>query len=253
VEIKIKKEEIKMEIAESMRGTAENIIASYNARVRALGDLVADTQSTLKGFASDRKKMAKEQAENLAGFKNGVSESVGEMLKEFQESHSQMGKEQTKNLMHFITDLTNDVSSMVSGFQKDRGKMSKELKSRLAKEVKEIETYIGKKLKEFDEVHTEMSEQQKKDLAKFIGGMKSEVKRLLTDFQDEMADYRKDINSASHIWGGMASTLARAKKRGGPVGMKVEAAEGTMTVEEAVEKKGKSKETRGKVKGKKKD
>jgi gas vesicle protein len=236
-----------MEIVESMKGTAENIITSHNARVRALGDLMADTHKTLKGFASDRKKMAKEQAENLADFKNGLSESVGEMVKEFQESHMQMGKEQAKTLMHFITDLTNDVSSMVSGFQKDRGKMSKELKSRLAKEVKEIETYIGKKLKEFDEAHAEMSEQQKKDLAKFVSGMTSEVKRLLTGFQHDMTGYRKDINSASHSWKGMASTLAKARK-GGPVMPRIEAGERVTTVEEAVEKKGKK--GRGKVKGK---
>ena len=241
-----------MEIAESMRGTAENIIASYNVRVKALGDLMADTQSTLKGFASDRKKMAKEQGESLAGFKNGLSDSVGEMLKEFQESHRQMSKEQSENLTDFITDLTNDVNSMVSGFQKDRGKMSKELKSRLAKEVGEIETYIGKKLKEFDAAHAEMSEKQKKDLGKFISGITSEAKRLLTGYRNEMAGYRKDINSASHIWGGMASTLARAR-RGGSAGMKVEAKEGAMTVEEAVGKKGKSKKGRGKVKGKKKE
>ncbi len=230
-----------MEIVESMRGTAENIIASYNARVRVLGDLVADARSTLKGFGSDRKKMAKEQAKSLAGFKEGLSESVKEMLTGFQESHAQMSEDQIKQLRDFISDLTEDVSSMVSGFQKDRGKMSKELKSRLAKEVKEIETYIGEKLKEFDEAHAEMSEQQKKDFAKFVSGMTSEVKKLLADAQDEMAGYRKDINSASHIWGGMASTLAKAKKRGGSVGMKVEAGESATTVEEAAEKKSKSK------------
>ncbi len=236
-----------MEIVESMRGTAENIIGSYNARVNALGDLVADTHKTLKGFASDRKKMAKEQAESLADFKNGLSESVGQMLKEFQESHRQMGKEQAKNLSDFITELANDVSSMVSGFQKDRGRMSKELKSRLAKEVKEIETYIENRLQEFDEAHTEMSEQQKKDLAKFVSGMTSEVKRLLTGFQHDMAGYRKDINGASHAWRGMAATLAKARK-GGPVMPRIEAGERVTTVEEAVEKKGKK--GRGKVKGK---
>jgi len=230
-----------MEIAESMRGTAENIIGSYNARVKALGDLVADTQSTLKGFASDRKKMAKEQAGSLADFKNGLLESVGEMLKEFQESHRQMGKDQAKHLSDFITDLANDVSSMMSGFQKDRGKMSKELKSRLAKEVKEIETYIENRLQEFDEAHTEMSEQQKKDLAKFASGMTSEVKRLL-------AGYRNDANGASRAWKGMAATLAKARK-GGPVMPRIEAGERVTTVEEAVEKKVKAK--RGvKTKGK---
>jgi len=236
-----------MEIANSMRGITENIITSYDARVKALGDLVVDTRKSLKGFASDRKKMAREQAESLAHFTRGLSKSAEDMLKGFRGDHQQMSEKQAKNLTDFIKVLTKDVSSMVSGFQKDRGKMSKELKSRLAKEVKEIETYIGKKLKEFDEAHAEMSEQQKKDLAKFVSGMTSEVKRLLTGFQHNMTGYRKDINSASHIWGGMASMLAKARK-GGPVMPRIEAGERVTTVEEAVEKKGKK--GRGKVRGK---
>ncbi len=222
-----------MEIANSMRGITENIITSYDTRVKALGDLVVDTRKTLKGFASDRKKMAREQAESLAHFTRGLSKSAEDMLKGFREDHQQMSEKQAKNLTDFIKVLTKDVSSMVSGFQKDRGKMSKELKSRLAKEVKEIETYIGKKLKEFDEAHAEMSEQQKKDLAKFVSGMTSEVKRLLTG-------YRKDNNGASHAWKGMAATLAKARK-GGPVMPRIEAGERVTTVEEAVEKKVKAK------------
>ena len=85
-----------MEIAESMKGTAENIIASYNVRVRALGDLVADTHKTLKGVASDRKKMAREQAESLAHFARGLSKSVEDMLKGFREDHQQMSDERKK-------------------------------------------------------------------------------------------------------------------------------------------------------------
>ena len=47
-----------MGIADSMKGITENIIASYDVRVKALGDLVAGTRKTLKGFAEERKKMS---------------------------------------------------------------------------------------------------------------------------------------------------------------------------------------------------
>lgn len=234
-----------MEIANSMKGITENIITSYNVRVKALGDLVADTRKTLKGVASDRKKMAREQAESLANFTKGLSKGVENMLKEFQDNHKQMGEEQAKSLTDFIKNLTKDVGSMLNGFQKDRGKMSKDLKNRLAKEVKEIETYIEKKLKEFGEAHAEMTEQQKKDLAKFLSGMTSEVKKLLADCRDDMADYRNDINKASNAWRGMAGRLAKARK-GGPVGLKVEAGRGITTAEEAVEKKRGYKKREGK-------
>ena len=62
-----------MGIAEGMKSITENIISSYNTRVTALDDLVADTRKTLadarktlKDFSSDRKKMSEEQAKELA-------------------------------------------------------------------------------------------------------------------------------------------------------------------------------------------
>lgn len=39
-----------MGIAESMKGITENIVASYDVRVKALGDLVTGTKKNLKGF-----------------------------------------------------------------------------------------------------------------------------------------------------------------------------------------------------------
>ena len=225
-----------MEIANSMKGITENIISSYNTRVEALDGLVFDTHKTLKGFASDRKKTAREQARCLANFAKDLSKSVEDMLKRFQESQKQMSEGQAKGLTYFIKNLINDVGSMLNGFRKDRGKMSKELKNRLAKEVKDIETYIDRRLNEFDEAHTEMTEQQKKDLAKFVSKIKSEVKKLLADCKDDIAGYRNEINRGSRAWKAMAATLAKGRRRS-PMPLRVEAGGGRTTVEDAVEKK----------------
>jgi len=231
-----------MQIANSMKGVTENIIASFNTRAEALGGLIFDTHKTLKGFASNRKKMGREQAEGLANFAEDLSKSVEDMLNRFRENHKQMSEAQAKGLTDFIKNLTKDVGAMLNGFQKNRGKMSKELKDRLAKEVKEIETYMGRRLKEFHEAHAGMTEQQKNDLAKFVSGIKSEVKNLLTG-------YREDINEASRAWRGMAATLAGARKDE-PLRLKVEAGGRTTTVDEAVEKKRGEKEKEGKSKRK---
>jgi lysyl-tRNA synthetase class II len=203
-----------MEMVNSMIGTTENIMASYNLRVKSLGDLMIDTHRALTGFAAERKKMAKQQAETLSGFGKDLSETVEEMLNEFHESHQQMSEEQKKNLTHFIKGLASDVSSILSGFEKDRGKMSKELRQRLTKEVKEIETYIEKRLKEFNEAHTEMKEKQKKDLIEFMGKIKKTVTRLLGECRRHMTDLRKDLDKASQAWKGMTVTLARTRKNG---------------------------------------
>lgn len=194
-----------MAIADGMKRITENIVTSHDVRVKALDNLVADTRKTLKGFASDRKKMSKEQAKNLSDFVEGLSKSVEDMLKEFQKSHKHMSNNQAKSLADFVNNLTNDVGSMLNGFQKERGKMSKELKNKLAKEVKEIETYVKKRLKEFDEAHIEMSDALKESLAKYVGDIISGVKRLL-------GEYRLDMKKAANAWQGMSRTLVNARK-----------------------------------------
>src|SRR3989338_10167337 len=117
-----------MGIAESMKGITENIIGSYDVRVKALKDLVSDTHKTIKGFAADRKKMSEEQAKNLADFVNDLTKNVGSMLKGFKASHKEMSEEQANNLAAFVKSIANDVAAQLKGFHADREKMSEELK-----------------------------------------------------------------------------------------------------------------------------
>ena len=215
-----------MTIASDMEKITENIITSYDMRVKALGDLVADTHKTLKGFAEEREKMSEEQAKNLADFMDGLSKSVEDMLKGFQRKHKNMSDDQAKSLADFVKNLTKDVGSMLKGFQRDRGKMSKELKDKLAKEVKDIETYVANKLKEFSDARADMSEELKKDLAKYVSGIVSGVKKLL-------GEYSSDMKEAANAWQGMSKTMDRARK-GRAVVPKVEAKVEVRPVKEAV-------------------
>ena len=185
-----------MEIAESMRNTAENIIGSYNVRVKGLGGLVVDTQKTLKGFASDRKKMAREQAETLEkgetdrlkSFKvmmGGIQKDIKDIetyvinkLKEFSDAHADMREEQAETLKKGETDRLKSFKVMMEGIRKD---------------IKDIETY---------------------------------VKKLL-------GEYSSDMKKAANAWQGMSKTMARARK-GMAVRPKVEAKVKIRPVKEAV-------------------
>lgn len=157
-----------MGIAEGMKSMTEDIIASYDMRIKAQDDLVTNTRKTLKRFAQERKKTSEEQ---------------------------------TKDLVNFVGNLSKGVGNMLKGFQNDRATMSERLKNRLAKERKEIKTYT-------------------KDIV-------SSAKNLL-------GEYRSDIRKASVAWRSMATTLARARKRGDMA--RSEAGEKMTTVEEAVKK-----------------
>lgn len=198
-----------MAIAEDMKKLTENILISSDVRLKAVGQLVADTHKTLKGFATDRKKMSQQQAKDLADFVNRLSKNVQslqkkaqDMIKVFQKSNKQMSKEQAKNLSDFVKDLANDVGLMLSSFEKDRSKMSKELKDRLSKEIKDIQTQVEKILD---------------DAGKFVGECSS------------------DMAQAKKAWKSMTATLAKSRKAGF-VMPEVKAGQKVTTVGQAISK-----------------
>lgn len=167
-----------MGIAEGMKSMTEDIIASYDMRIKAQDDLVTNTRKTLKRFAQERKKTSEEQ---------------------------------TKDLVNFVGNLSKGVGNMLKGFQNDRITMSERLKNRLAKERKEIKPY---------------------------------VKEMVSSVRNLLGEYRSDIRKASAAWKGMATTLARARKKG--VMARSEAGEKVTTVEEAAKKEGMSRIEAGK-------
>jgi len=190
-----------MGIATDMKNLGEEIIASYDMRVKAVGELVTDTHKTLKGFAADRKKMGEQQAKDLADFVNRLSKNVQGFLKEFQKNHQQMSKEQAKNLSDFVKNLVKDIGSMLSSFEKDRSQMSRELKDKLAKEIKDIQT---------------------------------QVEKILNDADKLIGEYSSDMAEAKKAWKNMSAALAKARKGG--VMPRIEAKEKVTTVAQAIGK-----------------
>jgi ElaB/YqjD/DUF883 family membrane-anchored ribosome-binding protein len=212
-----------MAIAEDMKKLTENIIISNDVRLKAVGQLVADTHETLNGFSADRKTMAAQQAKDLADFMNGLSKNVQGLLKgaqnmvqQFHKDNVQMSKEQAKNLADFVNNLVSSVGSMLDSFQKDHNRMSKELKSKLTKEIKDIQTEVERILGDAD--------------------------KLVGEFSDGMAEAKK-------AWKNMSAALSRARK----AGFKINAGEKVSTVKQAAHKAHSRKKSAPKSKSRKQE
>ena len=213
-----------MGVAESMKGLTSDILASYDVRVKALGDMSADTHKILadarkaiKGFAGDRKKMSAEQAESLSDFLKDLNKGVSGLLKEFSNNRKSVSEEQVKifeeqakSLIDFSKNLNKDVTTLLHGFAKDRSKTSAALRDKLSKEIKDI---------------------------------KSAAENIVDNAQTLIKEYRSDLAKAKNTWQGMSATLAQAKRKG--VMPRIEAGEKVATVEEAVAKR------KGKKRGRK--
>jgi len=215
-----------MAIAEDMKKLTENIIISNDVRLKAVGQLVADTHETLNGFSTDRKKMAAQQAKDLADFMNGLSKNVQGLLKgaqnmvqQFHKDNVQMSKEQAKNLADFVNNLVTDVGSMLDRFQKDHAHMSKEMKAKLTREIKDIQT---------------------------------EVERILGDADKLMGEFSDGMAGAKKAWQSMSAVLARSRKAGFPM-PGIDAGKKVTTVKQATRKAQGKKKTSPKSEGKKQE
>ena len=192
-----------MAIAEGMKSITENIISSYDARVKTLGNIVADTRNLLgdarrilKGFAQERKKMSGEQAKNLAQFVDDLSKDIGNKLKQMTADRVKMSEELRKRLAEEINEIKND--------------------------VKKIRNLAKKRVKEFAQAHAQMSVALKKDLADYVGDIAKDVRKLLKGFNEIQAEVREDLAKARRTWLNMGSQLAKTKKRAGvSIGEKV--------------------------------
>lgn len=178
-----------MSIAENMQKLTEDIIVSSDVRLKAVGDLMADTRRTLNGFSRDRKKMAAQQSKDLGQFVSGLSKNVQGMLRsarnmveQFNKDNTQMSEEQARSLADFVRDLVTNVGSMLGSFQKDHDGMSRDLRNRLAREIKDIQ---------------------------------AEVRTILDNADKLMHEYKANMAEARKAWRSMSAALDRATKRSG--------------------------------------
>ncbi|MDP8299120.1 MAG: hypothetical protein P9L88_04380 [Candidatus Tantalella remota] len=216
-----------MGIAGEIKTLGEDIIASYDMRVKAIGELVTDTHKMLKDFGAEHKEMS-------VKLKAGLAEGEEIRLKDF--------KAMMVDIQKFVSGITREATDMIKRFQKehkamadvlagdlakgeeDRLKVFKSMMSSIQKEVRQIETYVKKKLKEFDDAHDEMSVELKKMLANYVDDMVKATKKLMSDIQarqkernTEVADllkgYQDEREKMAANW--EALTVAIARKRGG--------------------------------------
>ena len=237
-----------MGIADDIKKLGEDIVASYDSRVKAIGVLVKDTHQMLKGFDVEHKEMseklradlAKGEKDRLAGFKV--------MMAEIKKFVSDIVVDGTAKLMKQIQkeqkDRNEAVADLLEKFAKDHEAMANELKKSLAKgETDRLEDF--KKMMAGIQKYVKDVVNETKKLIKAIQARQDERNKEVLDLLEAFKTEREKMAAN---WQALTATMA--KRRGGkPV---VSAGAEVKTVEEAVKepkKKGKGKK-RGRKKGK---
>ena len=178
-----------MAIANDIEKLCEDIIGSYDVRIKALGQSAADVKKTLKGFKIDRGKMKAEQAKELGDFVTGLTTDVGNMLGIFQSDHKVMADDLEKNFAKSKEERLKSEAERIKSF--------KAIMGGIQKDVRDIQTYVKKQLLEFNTAHSDMSEKQWKELSQFANQIANKTKNMLANFEKEhkamAADLRKNL------------------------------------------------------------
>ena len=178
-----------MAIANDIEKLCEDIIGSYDVRIKALGQSAADVKKTLEGFKIDRGKMKAEQAKELGDFVTGLTTDVGNMLGIFQSDHKVMADDLEKNFAKSKEERLKSEAERIKSF--------KAIMGGIQKDVRDIQTYVKKQLLEFNTAHSDMSEKQWKELSQFANQIANKTKNMLANFEKEhkamAADLRKNL------------------------------------------------------------
>jgi len=124
-----------MGIASDIKTLGEDIVASYDGRIKAIGTIVKDTHQMLKGFDAEHKEMADKLEADLAkgeedrikdfkvmmaGIQKEIKEIetyVAKMLKEFHGAHADMSEELKKELAKYVDDMVKATKKLMSDIQ----------------------------------------------------------------------------------------------------------------------------------------
>jgi len=231
-----------MGIADDIKTLGEDIVASYDTRVKAIGVLAKDTHQMLKGFQAEHKEMSGKLKEDLAKGEKDRFASFKAMMAEIKKFVSDIVVDGTAKLMKQIQkeqkDRNEAVADLLEKFNKDHEAMAAELRKSLAKGETD-------RLEDFKEMM--------KSIQKYVADVVKETKRLIKEIQARQDERNKEVldvleafkaerEKMAANWQALVATME--KRRGGrPV---VSAGTEVKTVEEAVKKPRKKGKKRGK-------
>ncbi len=161
------KEEIKGEETRNLEDLARDIVVSYDARVKVVGEIIEDTHRTMNDFRGKREDMSKELREVLAKSEslrrkdfdrmmadivlkqNEREEQVKKMLADFRKEE-EMVAEKLRNLLKKGEDIRiGDFKEMMAEIKKEQDRRVKETSASVANELQNMREEVYKMLDNF--------------------------------------------------------------------------------------------------------
>jgi uncharacterized protein YoxC len=147
---------------EQMRNVAQDLIASYDDRVDAIGSLIDDTYQILGDFKNKRVKLSAELKETLAKRESLRKKDFDRMTNGILLNQEEKEKEVKESLKNFIREQKKQAGELKDAVIKGEGERTKKAQMEIGKGIAEIKGL----LKDFCEQQEELTDQLRKLLTK---------------------------------------------------------------------------------------
>lgn len=212
-----------MPTREEMRSLAEEIVRSYEDRIRGIAELREIVKGDLKEFQDSRTAMAKELRDDLAKSVADRKAAVSSQLKELGTAHAAMSREMRAEL--------NKGRQTLAKEEAKRQNEAREFMGELGRAVAQGKAAVKTLLGEFDSAHNAMSREMRAELTKgrqsllkgererqseardFMGELGRAVSEGKAATQALLRDFREVKAGAQDEWQKLTATMQ--SKRGG--------------------------------------
>jgi len=179
-----------MKTVEQLRNVAEDLIASYDARVDAIGAIIDNTYQVLDDFKDKRAKLSAEIKEVLAERQSLRKKDFDRMMNGILLSQEEKEKEVKESLKNFIREQKKQAGELKDAVIKGEGERTKKAEMEIEKGIAEIKEL----LKDFCEQQETLTDQLRKLVTK---GEDLKIKEL----QDTIRNLSQDAEFAQTLTG----------------------------------------------------
>ena len=178
----------------NLKDLAGDIIASYEARVKVVGDIIGDTHKAMDDFKEKRETMAEELQEVLAKCESLRKKDFDRMMADIVSRQNEREKE---------------VRNMLETFRKEEEMVAEKLKTLLAK-GEEI------RIKDFKKMMADIRRDQERKAKATGESVTGQLQDMRQEVHTMLDNFKKERQSAATAWHEMLGLFYREKSPANP-------------------------------------
>ncbi len=202
----ISSETVPSEVKESQEGRrnlkdlAQDIVVSYDARIRIIGEIAEDTRQMMSDFKEKRGDMSKELQEVLAKCESLRKKDFDQMM---------------ANIVATQNKRENQVKKMLEDFRREEEMIAEKLKSLLKKGEKI-------RIKDFKKMMLEIKREQERRMAETGGFAAEQIQEMQKEVHAMLDNFKKERQSVASAWNETLGFLYKEKTEIRPASINIE-------------------------------